>query len=79
MNLLLSIALGVIAGLTWNVTTHNQALNYWQMGGLYFGATAAADLMLWALEQRRARRRRTHRAVVVRQWNATGRRKLPRP
>lgn len=55
MHTLLAIALSATAGLVWNLTTHNQTMTYWQMGGLYFGATILADAALWLLECRRSR------------------------
>lgn len=59
MHILLAIALSATAGLVWNLTTHNQTMTYWQMGGVYFSATILADAALWVLERRRTRIPRT--------------------
>ena len=77
MTILLSLAFAAVAGLSWQWTADGVQMSYWQMGGCYFASTIAAEVLAWAWEQRRMRRRRSRRAAVVNSWR--GRRKAGQP
>lgn len=64
MNLILTVVLATLAGLTWNWTTDNQPMSYWLMGGFYVGATLGAELLERAWDWRTARRKAARSAPV---------------
>lgn len=80
MNLILTVALAALAGLTWNWTTGDAPMSYWLTGAFYVGSTLGADLLERAWDWRTARRRasRTSRPASVRHRKPTTHTRSPR-